>query len=241
MSVAADIASLRTRYQSIATVVYDDRCSISRATQVNDGRGGWTETWSLIATEIPIGFVPYDTAKEIVIAGQSKGYADGDAYLPAMFDGEALDVNEADRLIIATNGVEPERALEIIFPAPHQGILIQAIVRLINGSYVTNRQTQFSFDSDSPVSLGTIAAGKVLRSISIHLQEAFDDAAASLSVGIDGDPDSLMDEATIIPAQVETFRVSIGTAFEVDTELLLTITPGISTGGSGYVELEFDA
>jgi hypothetical protein len=46
----------------------------------------------LIATDIPFGFVPYDTAKEIVIAGQLKGFADGDAYLPAIFDGGALDV-----------------------------------------------------------------------------------------------------------------------------------------------------
>jgi hypothetical protein len=241
MGVVADIASLRTRYQSIAELVYSDRCSVSRVTQVDDGRGHWVDTWSLIATDIPVGFVPYDTAKEIVIAGQLKGFADGDAYLPAIFDGGALDVNEADRLIIAANGAEPERALEIIFPAPHQGVLIQAVVRQINGPYVTNRQIEFSFDTESPLSLGTITAGKVLRSITVQIQEAFDDPTATLAVGVDGDPDSLMDESTIIPSLIELFRVQIDAPFGSDTEVFLTITQGVSTQGSGYVELEFDA
>jgi hypothetical protein len=241
MSVAADIASLRTRYPSIATVVYGDRCSVSRVTQADDGKGGWSDTWSLISTEIPMAFVPYPAAKEVVIAGKPKGMADGDAWLPALHNDAALDVNEADRLIVAANESEPERALEIIFPAPHQGILIQAVVRLINGPYVTGRQVEFGFDSETPVSLGTIAADKVLRSITVQVREAFDDPAATLAVGVDGDPDSLMAESMIIPGQVEAFRALIGTTFEEDTELLLTITPGSSTTGSGYVELEFDA
>lgn len=134
MGVAADLQSLRTRYQSIATSTYDERCSVSRVTQTDDGRGGWDESpLVVIASDIPCALVPYKTGqREIVIAGKPKGMADGDVWLPALFNGSALDVNEADRIIIAANGSEAERTLEIIFPAPHQGIIIQAAVRLVN-------------------------------------------------------------------------------------------------------------
>lgn len=241
MSVPALMAALATDTPALFAAVFKDRCSVQRVTRLDDGRGGWVETWAATTSAIPCAFVPYPAAKEIVIAGQVKGMADGDVWLPAIFESSALDVTEKDRLLIAASGLEPERALEIIFPAPHQGILTQAAVRLVNEPYVTNRQTDFLFDSVSPVSLGTIAAGKVLISITVHIQEEFDDAAATLSVGVEGDPDSLMGEAMIVPSQVEMFRVLIGDGFESDTELFLTITPGISTQGSGYVELEFDA
>jgi hypothetical protein len=132
MTVSSDIASLRTRYQSIASVVFGDRCSISRVAQTDDGRGGWTETWSTRTTGIPCTFVPYATGqKEIVIAGKPKGMADGDVWLPALFNNAALDVKEADRIVIAASGSEPARTLEIVFPAPHQGIQIKAVARYI--------------------------------------------------------------------------------------------------------------
>lgn len=131
MSVAADIQSLRTRYPAIAGATYSDRCSVSRVTQTDDGKGGWSETWVSTTTGIPCGFVPYPAAKEIVIAGKPKGMADGDVWLPALHNGAALSVNEKDRLVIAANGAEPQRTVEIIFPASHQGIIIQAAVRLV--------------------------------------------------------------------------------------------------------------
>lgn len=242
MGAASDLEFLKTRYPTLAGAIYNDRFSVQRVSQVNDGRGGWSETWSIGGSGIPGAFVPYATGqKEIVVAGQPKGMADGDVWLPAVFNSAELDVTEKDRLIQAANGLEPERILEIVFPAPHQGILIQAAVRLISEPRVTNAQTEFSFDSPSPLSLGTITANKTLRSVSVHVQTAFDDVAATLAIGISGDADSLMDETAILPLLVESFTVRPGTSFGSDTELFLTITPGASTEGSGYVELEFDA
>jgi hypothetical protein len=133
MGVADDLGSLRTRYQAIATAVYGDRCSVVRTSESDDNRGGWSGTTSTVASGIPCTFVPRGTnQREVVVAGQLKGYADGDVWLPAQFNTALLDVKEGDRVVIGANGTEPARTLEIIFPAPHQGIVIQAAVRFVN-------------------------------------------------------------------------------------------------------------
>jgi hypothetical protein len=133
MGVAADLQSLRTRYQAIAMAVYNDRCSIVRVTESDDNRGGWTDTTATPYTGIPCTFVPRKTnQREVVVSGQLEGYADGDVWLPARFAGALLNVKENDRIVMAANGTEPARTLEIIFPAPHQGILIQAAVRFVS-------------------------------------------------------------------------------------------------------------
>lgn len=241
MSVAADLTSLRARYQSIATSIYPHRCSIQRVSELDDGRGGWSESWSLVETGIACAYVPYPTGqRELVIAGQPKGMCDGDVWLPALFNSEELDVTEKDRIIIAALGSEPERILEIVFPSPHQGILIQAHVRQIAQPATTSLQTQFFYNDLSPLSLGVVTANKVIRSITVHIQEEFDDTS-SLSAGVTGDEDSLMDETYINTELVETFKVQPNVSFGSDTEIFLTITPGGSTQGSGYVEVEVDA
>lgn len=132
MSIAADIQNLATRYPAIAEQVYPHRCSVKRITQADDGRGGWTETTAIPYSDIPCTFVPYRTGqKEVVIAGQPKGMADGDIWLPAVFEDAQLEVRESDHLMIEALGTEPERTFHVVFPAPHQGILIQAAVRLL--------------------------------------------------------------------------------------------------------------
>lgn len=131
MSIAADIQNLATRYPAIAEQVYPHRCSVKRITQVDDGKGGWTDTPSTPYSDIPCTFVPYNTAqRELIIAGQPKGLADGDIWLPAVFEDARLEIRDGDELVIAELGLEPERSFQVVYPAPHQGILIQAAVRL---------------------------------------------------------------------------------------------------------------
>lgn len=132
MSIASNIQNLATRYQGIAERVYPHRCSVKRISEVDDGKGGWTETPSTPYTNIPCTFVPRSTnQREIVIAGQSKGMADGDIWLPAVFDDAYLDIRESDQLVIEALNNDPERTFHVIYPAPHQGIAVQAAVRLV--------------------------------------------------------------------------------------------------------------
>lgn len=132
MSVANDLSQLAATIQSLTSSAFKDRCSVKRNAEADDSKGGWSETPSTPYTSIPCAFVPYPTGqKEIVIAGQPKGMADGDVWLPAKFNSALLNVKESDQLVMAALGTEPERTFHVVFPAPHQGILIQAAVRLV--------------------------------------------------------------------------------------------------------------
>lgn len=132
MSVTEDIQRLRTTYPSLATLAYDHRCSVVRDTTVNDGRGGWTETPGTIVSGLPCTFVPRSTnQREVVVSGKVVGMADGDVWIQAQVDGSALDIKALDRIVIAALGTDPQRTCEVIFPAPHQGILYQVAVRLV--------------------------------------------------------------------------------------------------------------
>lgn len=131
MSIAEDIQRLRVSYPALAARTYDHRCSIVRDTEASDGRGGWTTSPSTIASGLPCTFVPRGTnQREVVVAGKPLGFADGDIWLQGQLSGSALDVKPQDRIVIAVLGSDPQRTYEVIYPAPHQGILFQVAVRL---------------------------------------------------------------------------------------------------------------
>lgn len=135
MSIATDIQNLSTLYPAIAARVYPHRCSVKRVTEVNDGKGGWTETTATPYSDIPCTFVPRGTnQRELIVAGQNKGFADGDIWLPAIHESSRLELREHDQLVIEALDNEPERTFHVIYPAPHQGILIQAAVRLVGNA-----------------------------------------------------------------------------------------------------------
>lgn len=133
MSVAEDIQRLRVSYPSLAARVYDHRCSIARDTQPDDGRGGWTTTPATIASGLPCTFVPRGTnQREVVVGGKLVGMADGDVWIQGQLNGSALTIKAQDRIVIAALGSDPQRTVEVIYPAPHQGILFQVAVRLVD-------------------------------------------------------------------------------------------------------------
>lgn len=131
MGVIADLQSLRARYPTLATAYYDHLCSIVRDTESDDGRGGWTSTPSTIASDLPCTFVPRGTnQREVIVGGKVVGMADGDIWIQATLNGSALTIKAQDRITIAALGTDPSRTYEVIYPAPHQGILFQVAVRL---------------------------------------------------------------------------------------------------------------
>ena len=126
------IEQLASGYPQLAAMVYPHRCSIVRDVETNDGRGGWTTAENAQADDLPCTFVPRGTSqREVVVAGKSLGMADGDIWLQALLNGTALDIKAQDRITIEALGADPERTYEVIYPAPHQGILFQVAVRLI--------------------------------------------------------------------------------------------------------------
>lgn len=132
MSIATDIQNLALRYPDIAERAYPHRCSIVRDTDTKDGRGGWTTSPSTIADDLPCTFVPRGTnQREVIVGGKPVGMADGDIWLQAQLSGSSLTVKEQDRIVIEALESDPEKTYEVIFAAPHQGILFQVAVRLI--------------------------------------------------------------------------------------------------------------
>lgn len=116
-------------YPKVAKTVYEDRARITQVTSIDDGHGGWGDSQSIIARDIPCVFVPFsEKQKEQNFAGGIHGVAEGIIYLPGQHERQFLDVPNKARITIAARGVEPERVFEVLSVKPYVGILTEAVV-----------------------------------------------------------------------------------------------------------------
>ena len=119
-------------FSVMAAAMYEQRFSVVRTVSTNDGRGGVTEAPNTIASGVPGLFKPYPTGqREVAVAGQLKGVADGDVRLPAVFNAAHLDLRETDQLVMAALGSQPQQTLHVVTPSTFQGTWIKATVRVL--------------------------------------------------------------------------------------------------------------
>lgn len=100
-------------------------------------------------------------------------------------------------------------------------------------------ETVWNFGDATPKNLYLLEAGKVVYSVSLVILVALDDPLATLSVGDLSDPVSLLDVTDNIPTETGTFTTTPSAKYVSTTQLTLSISPGVSTQGSGIVIIEY--
>jgi len=109
----------------------------------------------------------------------------------------------------------------------------------VSGNVASQITSSFNSGDASPWVIATLPAGSIVTGCSMILDEAFDDPSATISVGTAGDHNQLLATADINPMLAGTYSSDIGYKYNTDTEIMLYITPGISTTGSGVIVLDY--
>lgn len=137
-----------------------------------------------------------------------------------------------------------------VIAAPAAGHwLPQHLVRTVGRSAVVPRgrrmhciEVPFSFDDSSPFSLGLVPAGARVIARRAIVEESFDGASPTITLGDAGDADRLMAESDADLTAVADYEVREPTVLYADeTELLATLVPDASTQGAGVILVEYRA
>jgi hypothetical protein len=95
----------------------------------------------------------------------------------------------------------------------------------------------FQYDTPSPLTLFTVKAGDIIVNCEITITESFDDNSATLAVGTVANPSLIMPTNFSKPskAPISVFGTEENFPFTGNDTIILTITPGTSSQGEGYV------
>jgi hypothetical protein len=97
-------------------------------------------------------------------------------------------------------------------------------------------QVAFDFNTPSPILLQTVAPGIVLNRCAVIIVTPFDDPSASIQVGTTTNPSLVFAQGEVVPwSNGNTFNNSGLYPFVANDFLLLTLSPGASTQGSGIL------
>ena len=97
----------------------------------------------------------------------------------------------------------------------------------------------FQFNNVSPKNVAVIPANAVVSAVDVIVTTAFDDNAATLSMGTMANANLLLNSVDSKANIVGTYAAMPGQLFLSDTWVVLTITPGSSTTGSGMIVIYF--
>jgi hypothetical protein len=100
-------------------------------------------------------------------------------------------------------------------------------------------QMLFNYGDATPKDLMIITADKIIEEVSIILMTDFDDPTSTLSIGDAGDPDRLLETTDNTTQVTGTYLVRPGYKYALNTQLILTIVPGVSTQGDGLVVITY--
>ena len=103
-------------------------------------------------------------------------------------------------------------------PAPDGGVLVP-----------------FNFSDASPLIVTNIKASNIVRDAELVIETGFDDPLATLSLGTAAAPGAILSTDKIIPSVVCTFATDENYVASVDETVILTLSPGTSSAGSGYI------
>jgi hypothetical protein len=96
----------------------------------------------------------------------------------------------------------------------------------------------FTFLSATPQTVYTLITGEMVTDTELVIETVYDDNAATLSVGVAVDVELIIAIKGNDPTKLGNYGNNENYEFGVDTAILLTLAPGASTQGSGYVLLE---
>ena len=110
----------------------------------------------------------------------------------------------------------------------------------IPGSAGTPRiEVPFSFGDATPADLFMAIAGKLIERITLFIDTAFDGESPTLTIGDQDNPALLMNSFENNPSEEAAYQVTPNLYYEMDTQVLLFISPGLGASqGSGLVVVE---
>ena len=94
------------------------------------------------------------------------------------------------------------------------------------------------YDSTSPLTIGTVAAGARIVRVHLKIEIPFNGTAPTLEIGDTGVADRLMAAGDNDPKTADTYITYPLHEYSAQTDVTLTITPDGSTAGAGLVFLE---
>jgi len=97
----------------------------------------------------------------------------------------------------------------------------------------------FQYNNASPKNVAVVPANAVVSQVDVIVNTAFDDNAATLSMGTMANANLLLNATDSKPNISGTYAAMPGQLFLSDTWVVLTITPGTSTTGSGMIVIYF--
>lgn len=98
-------------------------------------------------------------------------------------------------------------------------------------------EVRFNFGDATPKPIVTIPANRVVLSATITILTAFDDLSSTLELGAPSDLQSISDNLATEPG---LYTVQPGIIYGVSTPVSLTISPGVSTQGTGLVTITIE-
>jgi len=100
-------------------------------------------------------------------------------------------------------------------------------------------KSSFAFNTASPVTVAALATGDVVMIATVTITTPFNDAAATLEVGITGSTGAILSSSDIATGTAGAYQSVTPLEAGNAVNLLLTITPGTATAGAGYLTVLF--
>lgn len=114
-------------------------------------------------------------------------------------------------------------------------------INVAGGGGAEDIEIAFDYGDASPKALGTVPANKVIYSVKVILTTPFNGTGYSLTVGDAADNDRLVEATDTAPGTAGSYETNPASKYVADTEVLLYITPGTSSQGSGVVVISYQS
>lgn len=109
-----------------------------------------------------------------------------------------------------------------------------AIPSSVSSGANTFKQT-FAFNTGSPLTITTLAFGDVVMITNLQITTAFNDANATLQIGVTGDTGAVISTGDNTPGVVANYQSLTPYTATANTDLILTLSPGTSNTGAGTI------
>lgn len=117
-------------------------------------------------------------------------------------------------------------------------IVYEAFGGSSGGAGETVVRVPFTYTSSSPLTLLSVAAGGAVNRVALVITTAFNDGAATLQVGTLFSPALLLAAGDNVPGVLGQYESDAVVGFVTAQAVVLTIAPGASTQGAGFVLLK---
>jgi hypothetical protein len=107
----------------------------------------------------------------------------------------------------------------------------------IVGPYLGYVTIPFNYNDPSPKLVAVVPANKVVSQVNVIINTPFTDPAATVSLGTLANTNLLLSATDSKPNIVGSYAALPGVKFLSDTHIILTINPGTSSAGVGWLVL----